>query len=71
MSDPISALQAIRIYLLDQAKPVSAASIGAALGMEHEEVYAHLIRLDALGQARAGVWLPGVTSGHRYGWEAV
>ncbi len=71
MSDPISALQSVRIHLRDQAKPVSAASIGAALGMEHEELYAHLVRLDALGQARAGVWLPGVKSGHRYGWECV
>jgi predicted ArsR family transcriptional regulator len=70
MNDPIRALQSVRIHLLDQSKPVSAASIGAALGMEHEEVYAHLIRLDTLGQARAGVWVPGVQSGHRYGWEA-
>jgi hypothetical protein len=69
--DRIGTLQSVRIHLLDQDKPVSAASIGAALGLEHEELYGHLVRLDALGQARGGVWLPGVTSGHRYGWEAV
>jgi len=61
-------VNSILVYLLDQKRPVLASKIGADLGIEHEELYAHLVRLEAVNRAQ-----PRATraqAGHRMGWVA-
>ena len=56
-------------YLLDHRRPVPAQRMVEDLGIEHEELYAHLVKLDQ--DQRIEPRRCGVDYGHRMGWVAV
>lgn len=57
------------VYLLESKRPVLAEKIGADLGLEHEELYALLVQLEASNRAEPRRF--NADAGHRVGWVAV